>query len=506
MKKILFLIICLFSFCNGIRAQVYYSEYGPLSEYETSIKESDELTEVKIERRYKYFTEEKKSKYFIKNANTEEYPIIDDTDFIYTDFSEWSFNEVNDEEKLIESRKVYKYQEMDKVRYIHLTNIKGGNDVLRIAEITVMNGRIPLTYKTACSGCSMNYKDYINNGDTKENLAYIINNQTLTLDLTTEYDLNLLTLNLYLYDVTDTIKTVTISYSNNPNINQNTFSKFNLTSSYKNTTLDSIVPITYNVSKNDLINPAWGTEAVSQAYITSTLTKKVIPATQYRYKEKMYLYYDTLKTYLDDYYVTKEGYLKDELLYQDYYATRTREKIEISSLELKTKDSLEDHIKCSNTCEILGTVDYSKNGKYPITIRATNFEIKEDFTVNILENEYQKVIEDNQKETEKKLLDIKTTNNKEKELLISENNKYLKEIEKLNSKINLLNEEKEKLVKSYETSISQYQNELVRQKTEETPKKEVLKSNFASTKNIIILLIALLILIILRIASREKNN
>ena len=122
MKKILFIILII-SLIPQVNAKEY-TEYTPFSDYQEQVIVENELTDVKVERRYKYYKEIKKlGPYEPKEKQIEEYPLVDLKDYIYKDESEYLTIKPEEKEgRIINTYDGVLYQKAKDVKYIKLIN------------------------------------------------------------------------------------------------------------------------------------------------------------------------------------------------------------------------------------------------------------------------------------------------------------------------------------------------------------------------------------------------
>ncbi|HHU55017.1 MAG TPA: hypothetical protein GXZ63_04285, partial [Mollicutes bacterium] len=129
MKKIAIVIIGATILMNSVNAdfETYYSKYSDYGPYTESYIEGNDLIDVRKTTAYRYYKEEKEyGDYYLINKNNSMYPYIDTSDFIVTNYSNWSETIPNNEiGRNIQTRDVYYYQDMKKVRYIHFTDLHG---------------------------------------------------------------------------------------------------------------------------------------------------------------------------------------------------------------------------------------------------------------------------------------------------------------------------------------------------------------------------------------------
>ena len=78
MKKIL-LFLCLFLITSNVKAETYYSDYTLAKDWNTDFVSEDNLTLVKEEKRYKWYSEKKVYGGYEESLD---YPLIDYNDYI----------------------------------------------------------------------------------------------------------------------------------------------------------------------------------------------------------------------------------------------------------------------------------------------------------------------------------------------------------------------------------------------------------------------------------------
>jgi len=123
MKKILVLFLMLFGV--GQVSALEYSDYSEFSEYTDRYIQSDDLTDVKVERRYKYYKFEKELGGYGEDT-TLDYPYIDKEDFIYTDYSNLSLDKPLEKEgRVIEEINGYHYKKIKDINYLKISASMG---------------------------------------------------------------------------------------------------------------------------------------------------------------------------------------------------------------------------------------------------------------------------------------------------------------------------------------------------------------------------------------------
>ena len=554
MKKIIFITICLLLIISKVEAkEVYYSDYSSYSDFTTEPLISNELNEVNIETRYKFYKEERTNEeYSLLNQNR----LYDLNDYIYTDYTDWG-NSENVEGAEYEYQTLYHYQEMEEVRYIYFDNIYGSNEVLRLAEIKAFANNVQIPYEFHCTGCRNYTYSKITDGITEQNEAYVINDQRMYLDLLKTYPVDSLKIELYLYDITTETKTYAMHITRVTDGEAFYSKKFY--QNFQNDDFSTIFPFTHTYKDLNVGNPLWKDWQISLEPVTTTDVRRVYIEIRSRYRFKLYKHYDLVRNYLDDYYLEQENYIKDENQSKKFYQKRTRDKLEIEDLkvtDLNTK--IEDLIISTTDYDIIGNVDYETNGNYEVQIKTPYITIDKNVEIDIYENKLKELEQEVQKEQEEKesLLDQNTNiqkeleninielNNKKEELnkldssykeqidnyekTIKENNNaaslsleqaqvahnieknnlnsqienYISTINQLNYQIDKNNSNYKKVVQEYKNSINEYQNELAKK----TIKEETITSSVGSSKKSVILLIFVIIVLLIRNIRLNHRN
>ena len=133
MKKFWLLIILLGIF--GQAQALEYTDYSDFSDFTSEYAENNDLTDVKVERRYKYYYLEKELGEY-GTEPTLEYPYIDKEDFISTDYSNLSPNKPEERDnRIIDTVKEYYYEKVKDVNYIEIGCL---NEGFKISNIKVI--------------------------------------------------------------------------------------------------------------------------------------------------------------------------------------------------------------------------------------------------------------------------------------------------------------------------------------------------------------------------------
>ena len=90
---------------------------------------------------------------------------------------------IEKEDRIIEEKTYYKYKEIKEVNQIKLSNLKGSEDCFRIIEIEVFNNSTKISFTPQCTQCNTSNLKYLTNGILNENMFYVTNGGTVTLNL-----------------------------------------------------------------------------------------------------------------------------------------------------------------------------------------------------------------------------------------------------------------------------------------------------------------------------------
>lgn len=397
MKKILITVILMFSNIIGICAKstTYYSNYSDFEEYKNNYIEANDLINVKENNFYRYYKEEKVTgDYGLIDEPNLLFPYTDPTDSIKTNYSDWSHNTpVSKAGRKIEVRDVYYYQDMEKVRYIHITNVDGGNDRLTINEIVVeQNFLNQIPYTILCDGCSFGFLEKVTNGKLVNDNSYIEKGGYLRIVLNDYYDLSELSIRFYVSDFTDAEKKYEIKTSREASKDSNIFSTVLTKRWFRNYDPYDFVECQYALSRIPLVNPRWSEPQKSDKPLNSTVTRKVTRLNEYRYQDTLYRHYGIKRTYYDSYDLTSPlGFpIKDEETATKYYSSQKRDKVTIENdIVITNKNQkLEASVleNTTNSLKIESNIDYNKNGLYKVSFILPFIQVDRVVLVNIKEN------------------------------------------------------------------------------------------------------------------------
>ncbi len=296
MKKILVLFLMLFGV--GQVSALEYSDYSEFSEYTDRYIKGDDLTDVKVERRYKYYKFEKELGGYGEDT-TLDYPYIDKEDFIYTEYSGATLDKPEIKEgRIIETVLGHHYSKIKDINYIKLE--------AQMASITLAD--IEVLYK----GEKIEYELELNNANDDfkiEQGGYIKFN--------------------FLEDID--IRYITVSFDFISRNNKNASICVRAGRDQED----------YSLSFHEYVDSGsvfWkginipGYASSYEDYYSEENSpigracNHIEDVTLYKYKDIMYRNYNLIKIYYDDYLSDSfEDYIyKDDLLYKDFYSFRVR--------------------------------------------------------------------------------------------------------------------------------------------------------------------------------------
>lgn len=351
MKKVL-LFLGLFFIGISVKAQTYYSDYGTWSKYTTDIINENELREMEVERRYKWYKSECDGEYLLYNDGINNYEFFDLDNYKETRYSSWSLD-VKEEVfgRTIENKTNYSVKKVKPIKKIYITSGRFTTREVNLNEIKIYNKDKIVNFTSICGECSEKY--------TMDNISGI-----LIIELDNYY---------YFDDLTIVIKPIDKSVINSLN--------FMVTTPLENSNEERIYylflyekndedDITLNVKDFDKIDPEYEEEQIYQEKPKLSYSDELKEINYYRYKDKLYYFYNIKKVYLSNYLKEKDGYIKDENDYLDYYRYRNRDKLELDDyIEINNKEeSVEDYIKSTTEYKINGSINYDKNGVYIVNV------------------------------------------------------------------------------------------------------------------------------------------
>jgi len=295
MKKILVLFLMLFGV--GQVSALEYSDYSEFSEYTDRYIQSDDLTDVKVERRYKYYKFEKELGGYGEDT-TLDYPYIDKEDFIYTDYSNLSLDKPLEKEgRVIEEINGYHYKKIKDINYITLE--------ASMADLTLDN--IKVLYNDAELDYEIETKSV--NGNTINQCGYI---------------------KLKFNDLVD-ISKITLTYDTKEKSNRDGSIIVRIGNDDVEYGYSTVYFVENKFQSWSGMNADVYLTSFEDYYSeieleTGKAVMKLGEETLYKYKDILYRNYNLNKIYYNEYLTMPyEDYIyMDESLYKDYYAKRVR--------------------------------------------------------------------------------------------------------------------------------------------------------------------------------------
>ncbi|MFA5602441.1 MAG: hypothetical protein WDA21_01725 [Bacilli bacterium] len=511
MKKLLIFFILLLMPNTIYAEEIYYSNYSDFSPWQETPIESNELTNVEIETRYHWYKNIRvNDNYYIEGLNNSLFVHKDNDDYIETNWSEWDIiypGEVLN--RTIEKEAIYRYRYMKDIRYIHIYDVYGSYDAFRIPEIKIYSDSYKIDYNTTCTGCSSTFSSYIKNNKINENKSYINNGGYLIIDLKNNYSIDSLKIDLYLYDRGTNKKKFKIALTKNKSTTSKQYMYKNIALNFKSKELE---PNHYSYTMNEswIKEPEWDAYKITKKEILPTYYRQVITCPEYRYKDKLYMYYKLEKEYIDGYLFEAPdlNYLKDEEDKIKYYRYQTREKVVLpDNIVITIKDyNLLDYIDTAFTKDNINVnhnININTNGTYQVNyiLPFDNLVITKEVVVDIEENKINDVVEDQNKsentieqpkEKTDELSDNDSKEEGEKIKLVFDDNKPIKVIDKKRSPINI--EETNKLKENNILTNPNKESLIVYHKKEDNKKPFILSLNLYLYIYIIVGIIVLIIL------------
>lgn len=420
MKKIIMAVLLFLSFNTSVQAldySTYYSEYGDYSDYVAEKLNDDDLTSVETETRYKWYKTTKEGDYVRSDVGKDNYQYVDYNKYYYTDYSDWTKDIIDfSDDKLVETREVYNCKKIKPINRLLIQEFdtKGGS-----AKID----NIKIYYKGHEIEYDLMYLDRKINIDVSESIFLYIdlgNNyylSDLSFEIVSTDFKNINSFSIYALHTTevDYISDIYYAYK---------FSGSN----------DSVLRISYNDFASR--NPSYEEEETFYNLDDIKDYDVVEILTEYRYKDKLYYFYNIRRDYIDGYYKDLDGYLRDDSDYKLYYRYRNRNKLEVANEIIIDNYSkkLDDFVFANVDYEISTNINYYKNGKYYVKYITDFIEVEREVTVDIMENDIREsfnhlVEQYNGLKNEYSGLDRDYNN------LLSDYNMKLKEIELLNNNL-----------------------------------------------------------------------
>ena len=372
MKKIILLLIVLFSFNINAQAStkdVYYSEYSDFSEFIENEVSSSDLIDVERERRYRWYKNNITSEYMLYEEGIGKYTLFDLEDYQESEFSNWQYEQPASQfGRLIEEQKEYKVNKLKPIQTLMIADFSFDEDTINFGQVEIYLNNQKIDYQYICGDCS---------GISFKESGFIM------IDFYEPYHLKDLTIKILNSDK-DKINSFKI-HAIEPMV-VDVPSKIYATYTYQ-----SNEEINFMISEADfdIINPEYEEEVIYNEMPDLGVLDNITIDTKYRYKDRYYYFYNSEKEYIEGYHANYPEYIKDDNDYKDYYRYRSREKVVIENEMTITryKDSLEDFIISTADYDIETDINYLKNGVYSVRYVTPFQTINKTVTVDIEENE-----------------------------------------------------------------------------------------------------------------------
>ena len=317
MKKLLIVLLC---FYIGNVSALEYSDYSLFSDFTDKEVKSDEFTDVKVERRYKYYKLTKEyGPYEKEDFDNEEYPYIDSEDYTYTLESDYLDEKPADVKgRVITEHTLYHHLKADDINYIKLYN--SSNVDLHYSNFNVV-------YKDK----KLNYDVIYRNADSSLINAY----GEIKLVFDENIDLRFLNITFDMKPIISSRADLYITLGNDRlTVGQARYIFWN----------DTVRSIFFEGIDTDTNSDAfvdYYSDKILETRPTIHYHDKIV---KYTYKDILYHKYRLLREYSDDYLIGEVGdYIyKDDLKYKDYYAYRTRYLIDDENVVNKAEVNVKD--------------------------------------------------------------------------------------------------------------------------------------------------------------------
>lgn len=385
MRK-LFIAILLFMMLPDFvlsKSQVYYSSYGPYSEYGTVKLETSDLQKVERERRYQYYREERiDGPYEVLGENMKEYPLIDIHRKKKSEFSGWQKEKPAEKpNRVIEQKRKYRYQQLDPILFITLHDFISDQGLFYIDDLKIFHQGKELKYQMyTCGGCTGRFGTGLS----------VMKDQEITVTLP----------DLYYLDQLEFVITMKQEYEQSFQISVGRYSYHYDTTN----TLGKIFATKQRFEQEKrytsrdvvLLHPSWEPTILEGDIDESDVTKLILEKNDsYRYQDTLFQYYQ-LKPIIDPIF-HKEAPAEFPVRgseYLDYYRSSRRDKVILASqMKLSSKEQkIEDFILYhSLPVTIEGTVNLKKNASYPVMFDLQFQKVEKTIVVDLLENDKQEL-------------------------------------------------------------------------------------------------------------------
>lgn len=393
--------------------------------------DSSELVNIEVERRYKFYKEERIGEYRSFLDDNSSFKFIDLENTKTSEFSSWSDEEpLPKEHRIIESNIFYKIKKPKQINHISFMNTLGGSLKLNDIEVYYLGEKI-------------DYELIFDNSDENFNIYSL---GTLTLDLKNYYDLQKITIKVKSINFNNIDEIIVLaSVPSENNLYEINYFSYNL----KNTNNENVVIDAYDWIRG---NTKYDDEIIMD-YKPDEPLSIISEVKLYRYKDPLFYFYNIENKYIDGYFKSYLNLIKDETNYQDYYRYQTREKFEVEKEIIITsyEQKLSDYVNSTVEYEIITNLDINNNGIYLVEYKTPFLSVKKEVNVNIKENELNDMkekynqlnkeldsLKNKYDEIKSELADIKDSHNNLNDNFKDINNKLNLELGNMNSKYNAL--------------------------------------------------------------------
>lgn len=462
MKKFL-LFLVLFLISASVNAQTYYSDYGKWSKYSKKNISDSELREVEVERRYKWYKNKEEGEYLLYNDGINKYESVNWNNYLETDYSDWNLNKPSElQGRIIENYKNYAVKKVKPIKNIYILNGCFKSETVNLNKIEIYSQNKLVNFTSICGGCTDKYALNNISGFLMIELDdyYYFDDLTIIINPLNKKDINSLKFMI----------TAPILDSDEEQI----YYDFIYESSDDNY-------IKLDVKNFNIVSVEYEEEKIYSELPTISYSDKIREINYYRYKDRLYYFYNNKKEYLEGYFNSYNNYIKDENDYIDYFRYRTRDKLEIGEyIEIESKQKhVEDYINSTVKYQIDGSIDYNKNGIYIIDVKTYFISKTVPVLVNIKENEKNDIViveKDSQtlidsydklKKENKQILDDYNNMKDKQNTLINDYNKLLEEKSLLYLDHENLKTEKNNLFLNYQSITNKY-NKLLKEKNSDS--------------------------------------
>ena len=312
-----------------------------------------------LERRYKYYKlQNVYGPYEMENEVNEEFPLINYNDFIYGEYSDWTFEKEN---KDFIEKTVYRYKTVSNINKIVLTDFSSPDYYVDVKDIKVFYEGKEVSYKLTCTLCESDFENKM-----KNNKARIETNGKITLELDNEYPLENLNTRVDYINAGDWVTWIRAKYQTD-----------NLLVAGNDQHLGrGLGDATFNIQSNKL--PIINKDKIvyKDNKEENDLFELLAEEKMYKYRDIFYQKYREERIYTD-YLSSSPGseYIKDESLYKDYEINNHNE-IDTELNRLNNEIALEKKTSTLN------------EKKYIIeeTVKTKGY----DFVDNNIQNDFQK--------------------------------------------------------------------------------------------------------------------